>query len=396
MSLFSFFQEKIQRIIDREGIDTIIVGYSGGADSQFLLQCAKNINIDKIAIHINHGISDNANEWESFCHEQAFQAKFESISFKLNFKDVEGNVEKKAREKRYEIFKKHAKGKTLLLTGHHMDDQAETVLMRIFRGTGLDGLEGIPELSEQQGLLIFRPLLDIDKETIIKTLKNEGISWVEDESNQESEYDRNFIRNKVMPLIKERWGSAPKNISNLSSICKKENQAIKERTKELYDLVSTDNTLNLEKLKELKSSDSENVIRYFFKINGAMAPSKKQMNSIFEQIVLSNSNGKVLFKDFSIQKYNNKMYFVQKHQSLISFGKNFTFDVTYLHEISKNTTIRHNGMTKKVHKLFQEQKIEPWLRNTVPIAILEDKVIGVGNIIKSDDCPFTCDLFDFS
>jgi len=268
--------------------------------------------------------------------------------------------------------------------------------LRIFRGTGLDGLEGIPELSEQQGLLIFRPLLDIDKETIIKTLKNEGISWVEDESNQESEYDRNFIRNKVMPLIKERWGSAPKNISNLSSICKKENQAIKERTKELYDLVSTDNTLNLEKLKELKSSDSENVIRYFFKINGAMAPSKKQMNSIFEQIVLSNSNGKVLFKDFSIQKYNNKMYFVQKHQSLISFGKNFTFDVTYLHEISKNTTIRHNGMTKKVHKLFQEQKIEPWLRNTVPIAILEDKVIGVGNIIKSDDCPFTCDLFDFS
>ena len=396
MSLFSYFQEKIQQIVEQESIDRIIVGYSGGADSQFLLQCAKNIDIEKMAIHINHGISENANKWESFCHEQAFLAKFTSISFKLNFKGVEGNVEEKARKERYDIFKRHIKGNTLLLTGHHMDDQAETVLMRIFRGTGLDGLEGIPEFSEQDGLQIFRPLLDIDKETIVKTLKVEGISWVEDESNQESEYDRNFIRNKVMPLIKERWGSAPKNISNLSSICKKENEAIKERTKELYEKTSMNGSLCLAKLKELKNNDSENVVRHFFKVNGVMAPSKKQMNSIFEQIVLSNSNGKVLFKDFSIQKYNNKMYFVQKHSPLISFGKNFTFDVTYLNEISKDTTIRHNGMTKKVHKLFQEQKIEPWLRNTIPIAILDNNVIGIGNIIKSDNCPYSCDLFDFS
>ncbi len=396
MSVFSYFQEKIQHVIEQEGIERVIIGYSGGSDSQFLLQCIRKIPIEKIAIHINHGISENANDWASFCHEQAFLAKVTCVSFKLNFKNVEGNVEEKARKERYDIFRKHMKGKTLLLTGHHMDDQAETVLMRIFRGTGLDGLEGIPELSEQHGLLILRPLLDIDKEFIVKTLKNEGIHWIEDESNQESEYDRNFIRNKVMPLIKERWGAAPKNISNLSSICKKENQAIKERTKELYDMVLTDNTLNLEKLKELKSSDSENVIRYFFKDNGVMAPSKKQMNSIFEQIVFSNSNGQILFKNFSIQKYDNRMHFVNKHRSLISFGKNFTFEVTYLNEISKNKTILHNGMTKKVHKLFQEKKIEPWIRNTIPIATLEGKVIGIGNIIKSDDCPYASELFDFS
>ncbi len=395
MSVFSYFQEKIQHIIEREGIERVIVGYSGGSDSQFLLQCIKNIEIDKIAIHINHGISENASKWESFCHEQAFQAKFTSISFKLNFKNVEGNVEEKARKERYDIFKKHIKGKTLLLTGHHMDDQAETVLMRLFRGTGLDGMEGIPEFSVQDDLLVFRPLLDIDKETIVRTLKNEGISWIEDESNQESDYDRNFIRNKIMPLVKERWGAAPKNIAHLSSICKKENHSIKEHTKQLYKQILEREALSLETLKTLKEEDIEKVIRFFFRENGKMAPSQKQMRSILKQIVFSKSNGKVLFKGFSIQKYNNKLYFVNNHQKMVSFCKNFDFEVKFLDDIDKNTTIFYRNMNKKIHKLFQEFKIEPWKRNCIPIAIRENKVIGIGNIIKSDDCPYSCSLFDF-
>lgn len=396
MSAFSYFEEKIRNTIKEHSIDRLVIGYSGGSDSQFLLHCAKNISIDKVAVHINHGISENANHWELFCQKEATAHNFSFKSFQLNFKSIQNNVEEKARIERYKIFKEQVKGKTLLLTGHHMDDQAETVLMRIFRGTGLDGLEGIQEYSEQDNLSILRPLLDIDKDAIKETLINQGIEWIEDESNQESDYDRNFIRNNILPMIKERWGAAQKNISKLSQICQKENKDIKKRSNELLKEVLVDDKLCLETLKKFPENDIEKIIRAYIKDNGAMTPSQKQMNSILKQIVYSNKNGKVMFKNFSIQKYNNYLYFVSNHHNLVSFYKNFDFDVFYLADFDKSASVLHNGMHKKVHKIFQEKKVEPWKRNVIPIAVYKGEIIGIGNMLKGDNSPFCSELFDFS
>ncbi len=190
----------------------LAIAFSGGVDSIVLLEILHRLRLDKSlpslalqAIHVNHGISPNANAWADFCHAECLQR---DIPITVEVIAVDSNsgagLEAAAREARYRALQKnHA---AFILTAQHQDDQAETVLHQMLRGTGLKGLAAMGEaraLSATKTLL--RPLLAISRESIEAYATAHSLRWIEDESNNDTAYTRNFIRHQLVPVIAERF-----------------------------------------------------------------------------------------------------------------------------------------------------------------------------------------------
>lgn len=193
---------------------TMAVAYSGGLDSSALLYLAQAYagerGIALSAFHVNHGLSPNANAWLAHCRNvcQQLGVSFDARQASVVDNDGQG-VEEAARVARYaalgEMCRLH--GAPLLLTAHHQDDQAETVLLQMLRGAGLAGLSGMdemniaPELVGDDALIVARPLLSVSRSALAAFVKDSGLQHVEDESNRNLRHPRNALRNEVCPLL---------------------------------------------------------------------------------------------------------------------------------------------------------------------------------------------------
>lgn len=188
------------------------VAFSGGLDSTVLLhlltKLAKTESLPALsAIHVHHGLQAAADAWPAHC-----QAVCDELSVPLQVVRVQvqpgASVERAARDARYAAFSAATQANDVLLTGQHRDDQAETLLFRLLRGAGVRGLSGMPvQRALGQGSLV-RPLLDITRAELEAYARDHGLRWVEDPSNQDRQFSRNYLRHQVMPLLTGRWPQA--------------------------------------------------------------------------------------------------------------------------------------------------------------------------------------------
>ncbi len=194
------------------------VAVSGGVDSMVLLRLFMNSGVDFCVINVEHGIRGESSVKDSefvanFCRNHGIECFVERVNALEYSEKNKISVELAARELRYAVFEKYladGKVKTIALA-HHADDNAETVLMRLFRGTGVKGLKGIVERDNY-----IRPLLKYTREDILSYARENGVEYVEDETNADSAYTRNFIRNELLPIIKEKYPSVVESIYRLS------------------------------------------------------------------------------------------------------------------------------------------------------------------------------------
>jgi tRNA(Ile)-lysidine synthase len=187
----------------------IFVGFSGGVDSHSLLHALVDLSRREalppiIALHINHGLSDDANDWAAHCAGVASDLGVEFHERVVSV-DAGASPEAQARDARYTAFKSFLSDGDVLLLGHHLDDQVETVLFRLIRGAGPSGLAGIPEKRPLGRGLLIRPLLGMTREQIEGYAGSHGLAYLNDGSNDDTRYDRNFLRHEVLPLIESRW-----------------------------------------------------------------------------------------------------------------------------------------------------------------------------------------------
>ena len=205
--------------------DRIAVGVSGGADSMLLLWSLidkqKQFGFYFEFINVNHHIRGKASDDDSrfvedFCKKRKINYKIIDVDVKKLKKDEKYTLEESARVARYDAFKNVMKKDKLnkLFLAHHKNDQAETILMHIFRGSGISGAVGIKNTD-----MIFRPLLNFSKQEILKLAKDHGIEYVEDDSNSDNEYSRNYIRNVVLPQIENIYPRAVENIALFGKRC---------------------------------------------------------------------------------------------------------------------------------------------------------------------------------
>lgn len=184
----------------------IFIGYSGGLDSTVLLHAAHRIfGVRAVALHGNHGLHGDAGRWERHCRETCEALGVPLASTSLEVHAAGQGLEAAAREARFAWFREQLDSGDVLLLAHHQDDQAETLLLRLLRGAGPDGLGAMPrERSLGRGQLL-RPFLDLPRACLVDYAQRHGLRWIDDPSNDDEQFDRNYLRRRVLPLIEDRW-----------------------------------------------------------------------------------------------------------------------------------------------------------------------------------------------
>lgn len=388
---------------------TVWIAYSGGLDSHVLLHSLSDYPANLRAIHIHHGLNPKADEWAIHCSKVCAALNIPLLIEPIRIETPHQNVEALAREKRYAIFSNLLGEDEALLTGHHQDDQAETLLLQLFRGAGLKGLSAMPEkISFAKGDLI-RPLLHFSQSELNQYAQTHQLQWIEDDSNHHLHFHRNFLRHQVLPLLQTRWPTLSKTLAR-SAYHLADAQTLLETFAEqdLKDTLNPDQTLWIPKLLELPIPRQKNVLRYWLDQLGLSMPSYQKLLSIQNTVLNCKSDAMplVTWEGVEVRRYRNHLYASRPQQSPIK-TEEYEWDIRQeikldgeilapkdliAHGIDlsgiKTLTIRFRqggercrlkGHThsKSLKKLFQEWGIPPWRRASVPLIYQEEKLIAI-------------------
>jgi len=192
----------------------VFVGFSGGLDSTVLLHALNSFAPQRlVALHVNHGLQTGSQAWEAHCRAVCEDWSIALRTSRANL-EVSSNIESIARRWRYDFFAQMLATGDLLLLGHHLDDQQETNLLHLLQGRGLYGIPRSRPLAE--GLLL-RPLLELDRQALHDYAVNHDLSWCEDPSNLDLDLDRNYLRHRLLPLVKKRFPGFPGRLESLAA-----------------------------------------------------------------------------------------------------------------------------------------------------------------------------------
>jgi len=406
-----FDVSQIESILKNEA--TLWLGYSGGVDSHVLLDFLSKSTLKSQlqVVHINHALSLNADTWQAHCENVCHEKNIDFICEKIHWKiKPTRNVEQKSREARYRLYKKHVKKNDVLLLGHHQNDQAETLLLQLFRGSGIKGLSAMQTVSYHDGLNIIRPLLNTERDEIVQYANQNNLKWIFDESNNLEHFDRNYIRKTLMPIIQSRWPNISKTLSRTSNLCHEADDLLKKYARDYYQPT---NQLDLKAIKFLEDSELTLIIREWLYSQGFMMPSKAQMQIIIKDLVHAGEEKQALFKSDNccLRRFRDQLYAfaidpMQERQAytlswdtqddlllpqlninLFCVNRKGTGNVMVSSRKGGERIPFKNGH-KSLKQCFQEWKIPYWERNQLPIIYQGSDIIAVGVIWQREGWEF--------
>ncbi|AWT10813.1 tRNA lysidine(34) synthetase TilS [Stutzerimonas frequens] len=251
------------------------MAFSGGLDSTVLLHAlvrlAERRALPPIrAIHVHHGLQVAADDWPAHCQQVC-----DRLGVALEIVRVQvipgASLERAARDARYQAFAARLGEDELLLTGQHRDDQAETLLFRLLRGAGVRGLAAMPGVRSMGRGSLVRPLLDVSRAELEDYARANGLSWVEDPSNQRLEYSRNFLRRQVLPLLQQRWPRAASSLARTAALMAEAQHLLDELAQQDLAVAQADidfdwlnlPSLALAPLRELTPARQRNALRHW-------------------------------------------------------------------------------------------------------------------------------------
>ncbi len=378
---------------------SVTVALSGGVDSAVMLHaCAMlreqaDFPFSVNAIHIHHGLSPNADAWLAFCRQlcEQFQIPFQyqKVSVKV---EPRQSLEAVARNARYAAFDKLTPTGSLVLLAQHEDDQAETVLLQLKRGAGPKGLSGMAErFSKSNSVQYARPWVKggIGKQEILNYAQLHQLSWVEDESNQNTSFDRNFLRRHIMPVLKEKWPQINKTISRSALLCASQNQLIEAMAGEALQKIQNEEcALSLYGLSMLPNALAVEVIRLWGSKQIGLTVSAAQLHEIQKLCVAkADQKGYVQVESWQCRNYNQHLFWVALDDVVdmplptqyleIEVGSKIErIEVTY-GDLNRRVSLFANRPTKTLKVWMKEAGVKPWRRMAMPIVCLKEQIIAV-------------------
>ena len=403
--------------------EKVCLALSGGLDSMVLLHLMHahlNGKYKIRAIHVNHNLNENSNDWSNFCKKQCSQLGIDLTIESIHPENNGSGLEASARDERYQVIKENLTQNELLLTAHHKDDQLETILFRIFRGTGINGLRGIAHYKDDKSHIILRPLLHYSRADLEGYAAANKIKWIEDDSNEDTSFDRNYIRNLLVPKIKERWSRAEESAHRLSIIAAENYELLNELALEDLSEESDLESVGIDCFDSHSIPRIKNMIRFLIEKNDMDMPSMHILNSgLIDLINDDEKTSEIKWGNFVIRRFNKRLYFLNKTIAMplippdkITWSIHQSIDLHYpigsletdfsngsgisLDKCSENLQIkfRKGGEkislgTKKTPKtlkdFFNEKKILPWTRDKIPLIYDDQHLICIGDFWINDD-----------
>ncbi len=408
----------------QHNIKTWCLAYSGGVDSQVLLHLLHLTKLPVCAVYIDHGLQTQSKDWAKHCqlHCESLNIPFQVIPVDARIKKAEG-PEAAARRARYAALKTCIDDNACLLTAQHQDDQAETIMLQLLRGAGAAGLSGMPEIARFDKGWHARPLLNVSQKNILKYAKKNQLSWVEDPSNQQENYDRNYLRHSVMPVLAERWPALNKTMSVFSRQQAENSNLLDELA--ALDLVVCqieNDGLNITQLNKLNDARLRNVLRFWLKKNKASIPPRAVLAQIVQQIKNESHDNSLLISwaKTEVRRFRDKLFCLKKtnHDATKILNWNACSDL-YIESIEKklvfkkiraeeNKPVLNESILKEkisvrfrqggekikpagrsgthdLKSLFQEADVPAWQRDRVPLLYVNDELVAVVGVCLADD-----------
>ncbi|MCI0668499.1 MAG: tRNA lysidine(34) synthetase TilS [Methylococcaceae bacterium] len=409
-----FFNE-LNRLFPRADF---LIAYSGGLDSTVLVHlCAQGAAEENrgrlLAVNVNHGIHPQSGHWAVHCKTTCagLDVRCRVLSLNLVAKPVR-NLEETARTARYDALLRLMTEGTVLLTAQHRDDQAETILLQLLRGGGLQGLSGMPESIAFGPGILHRPLLKVSRSSIQAYADLHGLKWIDDPSNLDTVHDRNYLRHEIIPRIRSRWPGMDKTLARSGKHCAEAQKIVDAQGESWFESVieRSRNTILISKLSEFDEARKRLILRHWIRRSGYRSPSQVKLQRIISEAIPAARDRfpRIQWDEAEVRRYRDKLYL------LTPIGKFDRDRVTRwsicsplpIPELSgtlecrspdrhpdfptKDVSVRFRKGgercrlpgrqgTRSLKKVFQELAVPPWERDRIPLIYFKDELAAIGD-----------------
>lgn len=388
------------------------LGLSGGLDSVVLLHALSQLAIPLKPLHIHHGLQANANAWADFCNQlcqtilgQTCQIHPLALTLKPG-----DSVEAVARTARYQAFASHLQAGDVLLTAHHQDDQAETVLLQLLRGAGVRGLAAMPSCQRLGSGWLARPLLGVSRQALAAYSTQHHLAWVEDDSNTQERFARNYLRHQIMPRLGQRWPQLSQVIARSAHHAAEAAALLDELAQQDLLALRTSAGLSVIQLQALSPARRRNALRYWIRSQGFPPPDQVHLQRIESELLPAgiDRNPLVAWQGVECRRYRGNLYL---QAPLPAYNPQFTAEWPLAQPLlipgigtlsatlrpsdpsqpglqaaytQLTVKLRHGGESyqwKGYHwplkKCWQHWGVPPWLRGRLPLLYADSQLAAV-------------------
>lgn len=402
----------------------VCIAFSGGLDSSVLLHAANELKAQRkiiklSAAHVNHGLQPENREWQTFCESTCHNYQVTLTVKKLELAAQNDFSENAARVARYNFFEELMKFSGVMLFAHHQDDQAETLLFRMLRGSGIHGLAGMPSKRDLGNGCLLRPLLKFSRQQLNDYASRHKLHWVEDPSNQTDRYSRNYLRNKIIPLLEVKWPKVQSSLQHLSHVAADQVEILDEIAfEDLRDIADKLAVISVLKLSTLSLARRKNVLHYWIRKHSGASPSSTEIAQVIKQLK-GNISGSLEVKAAKgwVRGYDNKLHYCVNDEP-IKLANSMAWENTesavetdnglliYFSELLESDDLRfqirkpnkqevvtvrarvggeiakpiNRGHSTELKKIYQELKVPSWQRVWLPIIYYNDQIAAVPGV----------------
>jgi tRNA(Ile)-lysidine synthase len=372
------------------------------------------------AVHINHALSPQADQWAEHCRFvcERLQIPFTDIDVDATPRPGE-SPEARAREVRYQAIERLIRTDDCLLTAHHQDDQVETLLLQLLRGSGPKGLAAMPQWTTFHTGHLARPLIQVRREDIHAYAVANQLKWITDESNLNLKFDRNFIRHEIVPRLTQRWPALAQTITRSARYCAEAVEILDHDAQQVLQTINPDASpyLSVEKLLQLSKAQQRNTLRYWIHQQGMNTPGSTHLEQVVEQLLRAapDASPKVSWGSCEVRRYRDQLH-IMPALPAIDADRTVVWNIAdplMIDDIGQLSArqVVGDGVGKKfvagkqlsvrfrkggesiqpvgrpqhhtLKKLFQERGIPPWIRDRIPLIYIDDQLAAVGNLFLS-------------
>ncbi|XOZ33584.1 tRNA lysidine(34) synthetase TilS [Halomonadaceae bacterium KBTZ08] len=391
------------------------VALSGGCDSIFLLYCltalAPRHNAALNAVHLHHGLNAEADQWQKHCERVCAAIGVPLTTRELALAPGQPDLEARARQARYDCFEALLEPGDLLFMAHHGDDQAETVLLRLLRGSGVRGLAGMPAQRELGQGQLARPLLGLERARIEALSREWGLAWCEDGSNRDTRFDRNYLRHEVMPVLEARWPRSGPRIARSAEHCRQAERLLGELADRDAREVASGQGISVSALDDLDEARRQQLLRHLLIRQGYQPPGERRLASGMDALLHAPDDARPELRGegYRVCRYQDRLWLVpelpepdvgavaQWHPgtSLDWFGSRLSADACVgagiaaasddwftLRLLARGERFRPgpNQPRRPLRQWLQEHRVPPWERTRLPLIVHGETLVAIADL----------------